>query len=87
MKIKILVSCSGADFSFIPGQEPDVDDKIGKDLIRAKFAEEIKPDKPPKPSKPPKPTDGNKSPEGGDGNGNNGNADPDGSERVPPAGQ
>jgi len=78
MKIKILVSCSGDTFSYIPGEEPEVDNKIAKDLIGAGFAEEIKPDKPPKPPKPSKPTSGNKPPEGGGDDGNGENTDPNG---------
>ena len=36
MKIKILTSCAGLDFSYAPAG-------IGKDLIKAGFAEEVKP--------------------------------------------
>ena len=43
MKILIKQSCAGSNFAFTKGDEPDVDDKIGKDLIKAKYAEEIKP--------------------------------------------
>lgn len=42
MLIKILVSCSGANFSFAPGQEHDVDNDLGNDLINAGYAEAVK---------------------------------------------
>ena len=42
MRIKILVSCSGTNFSYIPGQTPDVEAAVAKDLIAAGYAEEIK---------------------------------------------
>ena len=47
MKIKILVSCSGDKFSYVAGQEVDADEAVAKDLIAAKYAEEVKPPKPP----------------------------------------
>jgi hypothetical protein len=49
MKIKILVSCSGDKFSYTPGQIVDAGETLAKDLIAAKYAEEIKEAKPPKP--------------------------------------
>jgi hypothetical protein len=39
MKIKIITSCSGPVGSFVQGQEPTVADDIGKDLVRAGYAE------------------------------------------------
>ena len=42
MKIKILTSCSGLNFSFIEGETKDVDAVLGKDLIKAGYAEEVK---------------------------------------------
>ena len=42
MKIKVTTSCSGLTFSFSAGQIVDVDNKIGDDLIKCGFAEEIK---------------------------------------------
>ncbi|MCH5186146.1 MAG: hypothetical protein J1F64_08490 [Oscillospiraceae bacterium] len=42
MKIKILKSCSGLNFSFIAGETADVDAALGKDLVKAGYAEEIK---------------------------------------------
>lgn len=42
MNIKILVSCVGIRFSFTKGETVDVDAEIGKDLIKAGYAEEIK---------------------------------------------
>lgn len=42
MKIKITTSCSGLTFSFAEGQTVEVDRKIGEDLIKCGFAEEIK---------------------------------------------
>jgi len=43
MKIKILVSVASIDFSFGVGDVVDVSDEIGNDLVRAKYAEEVKP--------------------------------------------
>ena len=42
MKIKVTISCSGLSFSFAEGQVVDVDKKIGEDLVKCGFAEEIK---------------------------------------------
>lgn len=42
MKIKVTTSCSGLSFSFAEGQIVDVDKKIGEDLVKCGFAEEIK---------------------------------------------
>jgi len=42
MKIKVTTSCSGLTFSFSKGQTVDVDKKIGEDLVKCGFAEEIK---------------------------------------------
>ena len=42
MKIKILTSCSGLNFSFYEGQTTEVDNTIARDLIKAGYAEEIK---------------------------------------------
>lgn len=39
MKIKILKSLAGSKFSFIAGQEVEVNDELAKDLIRAGLAE------------------------------------------------
>ena len=48
MKIKALVSFSGA-FSMIAGQEMECSDKaILQDLLQAKYIEEVKEDKPKK---------------------------------------
>ena len=46
MKIRILKSCSGLDFSFTKSSTADVDDTLGKDLISAGYAEEVKEPKP-----------------------------------------
>lgn len=43
MKIKILKSCSGYNFSFKQDDTVKVEDYIGKDLIGCGFAEEVKP--------------------------------------------
>ena len=50
MKIKILTSCTGVDFSFMAGQEIDISAKQAKDLIEAGHAEEVKPEGKSKPS-------------------------------------
>lgn len=42
MKIQILVSCAGLDFSFTKGETAEVTAELGKDLIKAGYAEEIK---------------------------------------------
>lgn len=44
MKIKILTSCAGSDFSFVAGENADIKNAIAKDLIRAGYAKEVKPD-------------------------------------------
>ena len=46
MKIRILQSCSGINFSFSKSAVEDVDDALGKDLISAGYAEEVKESKP-----------------------------------------
>ena len=46
MKIRILKSCAGDNFSFIANQTAEVDDNIGADLVSAGYAEEIKEPKP-----------------------------------------
>ena len=43
MNIKILTSCSGLDFSYAEGETVDVKAEIAKDLIKAGYAEEVKP--------------------------------------------
>jgi len=42
MKIQILVSCAGLDFSFAVGETAEVSTELGKDLIKAGYAEEVK---------------------------------------------
>lgn len=42
MKIKILKSCAGLNFSFFVGDMPDVPSAVAKDLIQAGHAEEVK---------------------------------------------
>lgn len=42
MNIRILKSCAGSLFSYSMGQEVTVDTTLGKDLIDAGYAEEIK---------------------------------------------
>lgn len=42
MKIKMLASCAGLDFSYAVGETADVPAALGRDLIRAGFAEEVK---------------------------------------------
>ena len=42
MKVKILVSCSGLNFSYAEGDSVDVTAELGKDLIKAGYAEEVK---------------------------------------------
>lgn len=42
MKIKILVSCSGLNFSYAEGDSVDVTAELGKDLVKAGYAEEVK---------------------------------------------
>ena len=46
MHIKILISCSGLDFAYRQGEEVIVTEELGKDLISAGYAKEIKPVKP-----------------------------------------
>ena len=41
MHIKILVSCSGLDFTYRQGEEVIVAEDLGKDLIAGGLAEEI----------------------------------------------
>ena len=43
MKIQILVSCAGIDFAYTKGEVADVTTELGKDLIKARYAEEVKP--------------------------------------------
>lgn len=42
MKIKITTSCFGTKFRYSSGDVAEVSDKLGKDLISAGFATEIK---------------------------------------------
>ncbi len=42
MRVKILTSCAGREFSYYEGEVVDVSAKLGKDLIKAGFAEEVK---------------------------------------------
>ncbi len=44
MKIKILTSCAGLNFSFTAGETLDTNGVVAKDLIRAGYAEEVKAD-------------------------------------------
>ncbi len=41
MKIKMLESCAGTRFSYAKGATLDVPDKIGKDLVKAGYAESV----------------------------------------------
>lgn len=43
LKIKIKENIVGLDFSYTKGQEVNVKKEIGEDLIRANYAEEVKP--------------------------------------------
>lgn len=43
MKIKILQSCCGLDFSFCQGEVVEVSAETGKDLISGALAVEVKP--------------------------------------------
>ena len=52
MYIKILVSCSGLDFTYRQGEEVIVAEKLGKDLIAGGLAEEIIETKPKEKQKP-----------------------------------
>ncbi len=52
MHIKILVSCSGLDFTYRQGEEVIVTDELGKDLIAGGLAEEIPETKPKEKQKP-----------------------------------
>lgn len=60
MKIKVTTSCSGLSFSFAEGQVVDVDKKIGEDLVKCGFAEEIKAAKSTKKDTKPKTSDDDK---------------------------
>lgn len=42
MNIKILISCSGLNFSYAEGETVDVKPEIARDLIKAGYAEEAK---------------------------------------------
>lgn len=42
MKLKILTSCSGLTFSFAEGETVETTAEIGRDLVKAGHAEEIK---------------------------------------------
>ncbi len=42
MKIKILTSCAGLNFSYTMGETVDASPFVGRDLIKAGYAEEIK---------------------------------------------
>ena len=61
MKIKVTTSCSGLSFSFAEGQTVDVDKRIGEDLVKCGFAEEIKAAKSVKKDTKPKISDDDKS--------------------------
>lgn len=52
MHIKILVSCSGLDFTYRQGEEVIVTEELGKDLIAGGLAEEIPETKPKEKQKP-----------------------------------
>ena len=39
MRVKILTSCAGREFSYYEGEVVDVSAKLGKDLIKAGYAE------------------------------------------------
>ena len=52
MYIKILVSCSGLDFTYRQGEEVTVTDELGKDLTAGGLAEEIPETKPKEKQKP-----------------------------------
>ena len=39
MRVKILTSCAGLSFSYYEGEVVEVSAKLGKDLIKAGFAE------------------------------------------------
>ena len=41
MKIKMLESCAGTRFSYAKGASLDVPDKVGKDLVKAGYAESL----------------------------------------------
>ena len=42
MKVKILESCSGIDYSYRKAETVEVSAERGKDLVEAGFAEEVK---------------------------------------------
>lgn len=52
MRIRILVSCSGLDFTYRQGDEVIVAEDLGKDLIAGGLAEEIPETKPKEKQKP-----------------------------------
>ena len=52
MHIKILVSCSGLDFTYRQGEEVIVAEELGKDLIAGGLAEEVIKPKPKEKQKP-----------------------------------
>lgn len=52
MRIRILVSCSGLDFTYRQGDEIIVAEDLGKDLIAGGLAEEIAETKPKEKQKP-----------------------------------
>ena len=39
MRVKILTSCAGLSFSYYEGEAVEVSAKLGKDLVKAGFAE------------------------------------------------
>ena len=39
MRVKILTSCAGLSFSYYEGEVVEVSAKLGKDLVKAGFAE------------------------------------------------
>ena len=52
MHIKILVSCSGLDFTYRQGEEVIVAEELGKDLTAGGLAEEVIETKPKEKQKP-----------------------------------
>lgn len=42
MLVKFLKSCAGLSFSYAAGETADVPSALGRDLIRAGYAEEVK---------------------------------------------
>ena len=46
MKIQVLKSCAGLDFAYYESETVDCDDAVGKGLIEAGYAKELKSAKP-----------------------------------------